>query len=535
LSKSLADVFLESYKEFELPEEISQEYTVMERLSENDIGETYLLSENSTGTRYVMKTYKKSEMTGRDNEAKLLNGLYHKGLPKLKAEIESNDTLFVMRDYIPGITLGQYIGERGVLASGIAVRVSLELCDILTFLHSQTEPIIHRDIKPSNIIINPEDNSVKLIDFGISRRYSKGAETDTVSFGTKKYAAPEQYGYKQTDGRSDLFSLGVVMRFMLTGSPDGQIVDGELKAITDKCTAFSPDERYQSVRLLMRALRKYRHSAMRRVLRFSAYTFVLCAALSAGFALGRYTEFLSIASLETPVEKTYVFAEPLIESAARLVLGKGEEEPLIQADLDNITQLYIDGTAIRQSRDDFFSMYNPNQFGNINSLEDLRAMRNLREVFIRGQSLTDISPLADCKMLEWIELPDCPVSDISPLTFLPRLRNLGLANTQVNDFSALAEINTLRYLFIYSPALTEISMLKAYQVKNLHLNSAAISTLDGIEGYTELEELSISRTGIQDFSPLNGIHTLKILEISGGMQTYLETLSRDDIQVNAVD
>ncbi len=72
------------------------------------------------------------------------------------------------------------------------------MCDILNYLHSQNPPIIHRDIKPQNVIVD-ERGRVTLIDFGISRMYDAGARADTLCFGTRHYAAPEQYGFAQTD------------------------------------------------------------------------------------------------------------------------------------------------------------------------------------------------------------------------------------------------------------------------------------------------------------------------------------------------
>ena len=95
------------------------------------------------------------------------------------------------------------------------IRLCAKLAEILIYLHSRTPPVIHRDIKPENVIITEEKEPV-LIDFDIARTFKTAEETDTVFFGTKGYAPPEQYGFAQTDCRSDIYAFGVLLRFLLT-------------------------------------------------------------------------------------------------------------------------------------------------------------------------------------------------------------------------------------------------------------------------------------------------------------------------------
>jgi serine/threonine-protein kinase len=183
------------------PPEFSARFNLLERLASNAFGETYLLSEKDGGKRFVLKLRPKSAATGengesdesgKNSEAKLLSGLSHAGLPKFEGESENADTIFLLREYAKGEPLDAYVAEHGPLDEARAVHIALELCDILSYLHSRPTPVIHRDIKPSNIIYNPADGKVTLIDFGISRRYSKDSDTDTFYFGTKKFAPPEQ-------------------------------------------------------------------------------------------------------------------------------------------------------------------------------------------------------------------------------------------------------------------------------------------------------------------------------------------------------
>ena len=88
------------------------------------------------------------------------------------------------------------------------------LCNILEALHSMTPPIIHRDIKPSNIIITSY-NYAMLLDFNAAKQFSGQNESDTVLIGTPGYAAPEQYGFGSSSPKTDIYSLGIVLREML--------------------------------------------------------------------------------------------------------------------------------------------------------------------------------------------------------------------------------------------------------------------------------------------------------------------------------
>ena len=133
----------------------------------------------------------------------------------------------------------------------------MSLCDILSPLHRNDPPLIHRDIKPSNIIIT-ENSEVYLVDFDASRLYDKTVERDTELLGTEAYAAPEQYGFLQSDSRTDIYALGVLMREMITGTAEkGHHSCGSLENIIKKCTNIDPENRFQSTVDLRHELAKH--------------------------------------------------------------------------------------------------------------------------------------------------------------------------------------------------------------------------------------------------------------------------------------
>jgi serine/threonine protein kinase len=236
-----------------LPFELLKQYEVMECLSHSDRSETYLVKSRDSGEYFIAKLYQKPYAAGGD-EGAILARLDHPAIPKAADCFETADTFCVLREYADGLPLDRLdtpLEERRVLDIGS------QLCGILTYLHGQTPPIIHRDVKPHNVILSPE-NRVHLIDFGISRQFSENAPKDTALFVTEGYAPPEQYGYKQTDCRADIYSLGVLLCFLLTGKQDLDALDGlpnqKLARVIRKCAEFSPKDRYLTAAAAKKAL-----------------------------------------------------------------------------------------------------------------------------------------------------------------------------------------------------------------------------------------------------------------------------------------
>jgi tRNA A-37 threonylcarbamoyl transferase component Bud32 len=543
MNKSFTDNFLESPESNQgitLPDEISERYAVIERLSENEIGETYLLLENGMGNidrkRFVMKCYQKSETTTESREAELLRGLHHKGLPVFETEIEGADTFYVLREYVPGVSLEQYLYKRdGKIDETMVMNVAMELCGVLSYLHSQPAPIIHRDIKPSNIIINTDDNSVKLIDFGISRKYSENADVDTVSFGTMEFAPPEQYGFSQTDCRSDIYSLGVVLRYMLTGSTDGKVENKGLNRIVEKCVAFAPKDRYKNTDAVKKALNRYHKQVKQKTVRVTCWVLSLCAAIVVGFAIGRYTDLDIFPIKDDTGDTPYFFNDPLIEKAVRHTLNIEEGEPVMKNEMDSISGLFIYGEYVARNREELHELVatgRPPPYGTLSNLDDLRAMNNLRSIYIYMQTLSDISPLADCPQLEEIQFMFVSITDASPLTSLPHLKRLTLWGGNIEDFSHFANMKSLTYLNIGYSQLKNIGELgDVSHIPELSIPMTQITDLNGIEKLTGLRVLAIWQTNIRDFSSLNALPSLWEINISPDMERYLDTLTRDDIRV----
>ena len=156
------------------------------------------------------------------------------------------DTVIV-EEFIGGENLFERLERGDFLSEAEARKILLQMCDGLGELHAQK--IIHRDIKPSNLIL--QGDRIRLIDFDAARIFKPDKDADTHFFGTKGYAPPEQHGFggRQTDERSDIYSLGVTMKILL-----GDNLRGQLKTILDRCTELDPKNRFQNVYELKAAL-----------------------------------------------------------------------------------------------------------------------------------------------------------------------------------------------------------------------------------------------------------------------------------------
>jgi serine/threonine protein kinase len=182
-------------------------------------------------------------------------------LPHVVETYDLPDQVAIVREYVYGASLAACVAEAGRMGETAAARVVADVCDAVAALHGQG--IVHRDVSPKNVILSPR--GAVLIDLGIARAYVEGAQRDTTRLGTWGFASPEQYGFAQTDGRSDVYSVGCLLGYMLTGvTPDAEgyaaaladtaVVRPELRRIVEKACSFEPSERYQSAGALRDAV-----------------------------------------------------------------------------------------------------------------------------------------------------------------------------------------------------------------------------------------------------------------------------------------
>ncbi|WP_163194920.1 serine/threonine-protein kinase [Clostridium thermarum] len=148
-------------------------------------------------------------------EPDILRRLKHPSLPGIIDIFRIHNYIYIVEDYIEGVSLDKLLRERGPFEEETVISWAKEVCGVFQYLHSHRPPIIYRDMKPENIMIDKQ-GKVKVIDFGIAKEYS--SEKEVKSYGTPGYASPEQYrGY--IDEKTDIYNLGATMYALLTGKP----------------------------------------------------------------------------------------------------------------------------------------------------------------------------------------------------------------------------------------------------------------------------------------------------------------------------
>lgn len=253
-----------------------EKYKILKELSKTMSYSIYTVEDIETKCKYVMKCYDKTQpgysesmKDGLILEAWMMSDLEHLAIPKLVTLFETDDNVVMFREYVDGISLEQYVREKEIPTAETVIEWAKMTCDILQYLHTMTPPHIYRDVKPANLILDTK-GQIHIIDFGIMRTYKEGQSQDTALLGTVGYAAPEQYGSRQTDQRTDIYGLGMTMYRLVTGEnvadrncvvkPVCEInpkLPKGLEYIISKCIELDPDKRYQSCEELLKDLCRY--------------------------------------------------------------------------------------------------------------------------------------------------------------------------------------------------------------------------------------------------------------------------------------
>ena len=155
-------------------------------------------------------------------------------------------------EYINGMTLDMRIEYYQPFDIRSAKQILCQICDGLSQLH--INGIVHRDIKPGNVMIT-DDGTVKIIDYSISRLIKPEQRKDTTVLGTAGYASPEQFGFTQTNGKTDIYACGVLLNYLLTGKlPNEQLHQGLLTTVIQQCIEIDENKRFASADELKKVL-----------------------------------------------------------------------------------------------------------------------------------------------------------------------------------------------------------------------------------------------------------------------------------------
>lgn len=200
-----------------------------------------LVRKNDTKEFFVKKCY---PLYLADNLT-TLQQIKQTNLPKVQEVLIEGDQLYLYEEFIHGKTLTEVISSSEVIETETILKMTLSLLDALIALHNKG--LVHRDVKPGNIMLT-NDGMLKLIDFDAVRVFDGAKDTDTIQLGTVGFASPEQFGFAESDARSDLYSVGVVINICSVKEyPKNKLSsDPFLREIILKATRFDPKDRYQS-------------------------------------------------------------------------------------------------------------------------------------------------------------------------------------------------------------------------------------------------------------------------------------------------
>lgn len=224
---------------------MQKEYETVRLMKESPRSTIRLIRHKASGQLFVLRQF-----TGNGEVYQKLLSYRSSNLPAVFEAIQEGENCLVLEEYIPGDTLG-FLLQGALFSPAETKKIVTQVCRGLWVLHSLGA--VHRDIKPENIILR--GNDAVLIDFDAARIHKPEAEGDTQILGTAGFAAPEQYGLSQSDVRTDIYSLGILINVMLTGQhPSQKLAQGRLGRVVERCTRVNPRHRYKNVLRLMEAL-----------------------------------------------------------------------------------------------------------------------------------------------------------------------------------------------------------------------------------------------------------------------------------------
>ena len=494
------------------PDHLTNKYEMLECLASHDYSETILSVRRTDEKLCVIKVFFSDSPLYDFVVPDEIKKLEHPRIPEFLDEYKSESLRYEVREFVPGVSLDKLV-QRKSLSKHEKEQIVRQLCDLLNFLHRRPVSVIHRDIKPQNIIIS-DSGDLYLIDFGIARTRKNVPElSDTVICTTRDFSAPEQYGFMETDCRSDIYSFGQVLKWLYYDD------SGELDPVIKKCTAFDPDKRYSSIKDVQRAIEYKRKQQKLIPLLLTIIISVICLA---GVYLFLYNRIN--------------FREPLIEDAVRLSLGVGKLHPLSDSDLQKVSGIYIVADTAYSNSDEFYEAVNEwymndrDSEGPVASLEDCSQLNNLSELCIAGNNVSDLTPLVSCGRLEKLELKHNKIPDISVLEQIPTIVSVGLNGNPVTDISPLIKLNKLRYLDTCNVKIADPSVFEKlgnFEYLDIDNGTQAYKYLSG----KTIHNLRLGNIFTKDLYFLMGIKELRTVQLNFINYDKIRELGEVDFEV----
>ncbi len=502
------------YQGEQLPERLAAQYYIASCLKASDDKDVFLLTHLQNGGQFILKRGRGKQAELLAQEYRLLSSVKFSFVPQAVCFFEDERQCWLVREYAPGETLEQLVERKGPLSPCEALNAIETICTHLQMLHGHTPPLIHRDIKPQNIV-RTDAGDYHLIDIDAMRDYKPDAQYDTVFLGTRETAAPEQFGYQQTSAKSDIYSIGVLLLYLLTGEYvlndcNLKMAPKPLRTVIRKCTAFDPKRRYHSAAALLRELKYVKRFQQPRRVLFPVVT--ACALILAVIVVGLGNMVSNALRTERPV----LFQNQRLETAARQILGKNATAPLYPSELGQITTLILSEDESFTQWDEYQDYHGIHEYDTPKSpappmsLEDLRYFTGLTSLALEKQNISDLSALAALPLTR-LSLSWNQVTDLTPLSACSELRVLWLSHNPITDLSPLAGLTTLSDFDITDTSVTSLEPLKNAPLQRLLCLNTGLSYHTFLPDYPGLSDLRLTGADEETIRYISGLTNLEVL------------------------
>ncbi len=511
--KSINESFMEEYPfSCAVPERILKKYDIITCLKHTEERSVYLLKRISDGTHILLKCGKGKSRLLLENEYNIVCSLLkEKDCDFVIKPIEffaENDCSYYLREYVKGSTLEMIVEMGNVFSEKEAVSITSVLCGIVEKLHKLNPPIICRDLNPSNILI-ADNGTIKIIDFDSAKQYDENAAHDAMCIGTKEMAAPEQFGFSQSDCRTDIYVLGMLLLYISTGSYDRSVqMPKRVKKIVTKSTEFNPKDRYPSVVKMRKVLNG---GINKKIVMKAAISFaVICLAV------------LSVIFVPKLLREEAVFVSPVIEQEVRRQLGKGENEKIYLDEAAKIEKLLFSGDRVLDEWDEVEHLHSFlfNEYAEMATpseqtmpFDDIKMLTGLKYLALDKQGIAELPELPDG--LIGLSLMDNHITDISDVSDCIKLEYLWLAgNYFLEDISCLEMFYNLRSVDLACLVnLENIDPLRGKPLELLHINFTSVCDVPFIDEFQGLKKLIVGNVNACTVEKIGNIKSLKSLEI----------------------
>ena len=529
---------------------ISKDYHQISCLKYTKEKQVYVVEHMQTGEKYILKCALNEGAKFLETEYEFLLKHEFDFLPKVVWGKQIENGFYMIRQYFKGETLESYVEKRGCLLVKEALPVIEIIGNYIGQFHRQEPPILHRDIKPQNFL-RTSDGQYKVIDMETMKYYKESTDFDTVIIGTKMTAAPEQFGYQKSSVQTDIYSLGILLVYLLTGDyslkkKNLKTIPYSLRKIIKKATAFDPKKRYKTADNFTREIHFYKRFKIRKNTVYSVIFFMLIAVVLGGciYKLREVNETKYVdEEMFTAVDEEVTFKNSRIDVAVRQYLGKSADEVILTSELQQIETLIIIGDKVFNDWDVYDEYYKGKWYEtgqmkqpvdefmpedlkyftnlkelaldvqNVNSLEGIENLP-LRKISVSMNNIEDVEPLTHIESLEVVRISCNPIKSLEGFDKLSNIEVLNLSDTKVDNLQSITNC-PLKELNCSYAKVTDYAFLKSMNsLQTLCMGNADRETVEYINTLVELEELTIVRSEISSLTQLDNLTNLVSLDVS---------------------